>query len=102
MSTSAPLPDPGESAPPEPELVEPLTPGNHTPPLSEPFPALAAVQEPGEVFVAELAEPAEAPLRRRRQLRPERTPSLALPPSPPHPGFAWAMGWCLLMLFVCQ
>jgi membrane protease YdiL (CAAX protease family) len=74
MSTDSPRPVPGE---PEPFLAE----------LAEPEP-----------FLAEVADDDEPPLklRRRRLARP------APPTGPPHPGFWWAILWCVLMLIVAQ
>jgi membrane protease YdiL (CAAX protease family) len=50
-------------------------------------------EEP-EPFLAELADD-EPPIRLRRR-RPAR------PPEPPHPGFWWAILWCVLMYMVAQ
>src|SRR5437867_10664755 len=74
----APEPAPDSPAEPEPLLVEP-------------------VDDDDGVFVADLAEPYDkVPRPRRRLARPP------LPPGPPHPGFWWALLWCLGMLIVCQ
>jgi membrane protease YdiL (CAAX protease family) len=64
---------------------------------AEPEPFLAEVAEP-EPFLAELADDDEPPVRLRRR-RPTRP---AAPPGPPHPGFWWAILWCILMLIVAQ
>jgi membrane protease YdiL (CAAX protease family) len=50
-----------------------------------------------EPFLAEVADD-EPPIRLRRR-RPARRPA---PPGPPHPGFWWAILWCVLMLIVAQ
>ncbi len=76
MSTDSPWPESGDAG---------IT-GN--------VPEVPAEPEP---FLAELAEPEEPPpARHPRPVRP------APAPGPPHPGFWWAIGWCLLMLIVAQ
>ncbi|HEX5272193.1 MAG TPA: type II CAAX endopeptidase family protein [Gemmataceae bacterium] len=74
MSTDSALPEPDET-----EVSDrPLGP----PPEPEPY-------------LAEVAEDDGRPIRLRRR-RPAR------PPGPPHPGFWWAIVWCVLMLIVAQ
>jgi membrane protease YdiL (CAAX protease family) len=66
------------------------------PPEAEPLLAQLA-DEDQRVLAAELVEELEEARPRRR--RPGRRPD---PDAPPHPGFWWAILWCILMLIVCQ
>ncbi len=90
MSTDSSLPEPGDAG---------IT-GRTPDAPAEPEPAPAAADDDNEHVVAaelvELEEPARLRLRFRRPAPPPG------PPGPPHPGFWWALGWCLLLLFVCQ
>jgi membrane protease YdiL (CAAX protease family) len=87
MPTDPLLPEPGDTgitgrapdSPAEPEIlpVEPV--------------------DDDSAFVAGLAEPYDtAPPPPRRRPRPP------LPPGPPHPGFWWAVLWCLVLLIVAE
>src|SRR5262245_52043880 len=91
MSSAAPLPEPHEPTPPESITTTPAA-----SPEEEPW--LADLAEEEEAIPVELAEPLDDEDEFRRRLRVRRP----APPAPPHPGFWWAILWCILMLIVAQ
>jgi uncharacterized protein len=85
-----------DSSQPEPDDMEITGPTPDAP--TEPEPFLAEVDDDEHVVAAELVELEEPERLRLRFRRPTPPPT----PGPPHPGFWWAILWCLLMLIVAQ
>jgi membrane protease YdiL (CAAX protease family) len=89
MSTDIPSTEPGDSARPEdgPDVGR----------LPESLLQHEAIKGVEDVVLAEPGDFDDGrPQLERRKRR------LPTPPEPPHPGFWWAVGWCLLMLLICQ